>query len=177
LVRRERRLVLEVNAAGLDHPVIAELAALLNMKPRLPRYEIVVAPGVVADPRLFPGTPHNDLELSTRSNAQVFYYLSNGVEVPPEHLESGVAISPVGADGAMFDPRAVTDGLFAVHSAKGHKPPKTAYLAVKERGYWYYIDDRDQISKATLALVLQMSRLDFSRQTPAAPFLTLPVGR
>jgi hypothetical protein len=76
-----------------------------------------------------------------------------------------------------FDSRAVTDGLFCVHACPGHKPPRTAYVAVRHRGYWYYIDDRDQASKATLGLVLGVSRLDFARQQPAAPFLTLPVGR
>ena len=48
---------------------------------------------------------------------------------------------------------------------------------MKSRGYWYYIDDRDQASKSTMSLVLQLSRLDFGNQTPAAPFLTLPIGR
>ena len=129
------------------------------------------------DPLLFPGLPRTDLEFSTRSTAQVWYYLANGVEVPSEHLASGVAIEAIGPDGVPFDSRAVTDGLFTVHACAGHKPPPTAYVAVKHRGYWYYIDDRDQASKATLALVLGISRLDFARQQPAAPFLTLPVGR
>jgi hypothetical protein len=126
---------------------------------------------------MFPDSPHTDLEISTRSTAQVWYYLSNGVEVPPEHLASGVAIAPIAPDGAPFDSRAVTEGLFTVHVCAGHKEPRMAYVAVRHRGYWYYIDDRDQASKATLALVLGISRLDFSRQQPAAPFLTLPVGR
>jgi hypothetical protein len=177
LIRRERRLVVDVNPEALDHPDLNELAMLLNLQPGLPRYEMVVAPGIVPDPLLFPGAPHTDLEISTRSTAQVWYYLANGVEVPPEHLAAGVAIGPVGPDGAPFDSRAVTDGLFTVHACAGHKPPKAAYVAVRHRGYWYYIDDRDQASKATLALVLGISRLDFARQQPAAPFLTLPVGR
>jgi hypothetical protein len=71
----------------------------------------------------------------------------------------------------------VTEGLFAAHADQGHKPPETAFVAVKYRDYWYYIDDRDPESKATFALVLQLSRLDLARQQPAAPFLTLPVGR
>ena len=50
-------------------------------------------------------------------------------------------------------------------------------MAIKYRAYRYYIDDRDRESKATFALVLQFSRLDFGRQQPAAPFLTLTVGR
>src|SRR5262249_31374078 len=83
----------------------------------------------------------------------------------------------VGPDGTLFDGRVVTDGLFAVHACRGHKPPATAYVAVKYRDYWYYVDDRDHASKATFALVLQLSRLDFGRQQPGAPLLTLPVGR
>jgi hypothetical protein len=177
LVRKERRLVVEVHPAAVGNPAFTELEILLNLEPGLPRYEIVVAPGIVPDPLLYPSPPHPDLEFSTRSTAQVWYFLANGVEVPPEHLASGVAIAPVGPDGAPFDSRAVTEDLFTVHACPGHKPPKTAYVAVRHRGYWYYIDDRDQASKATLALVLGISRLDFARQQPAAPFLTLPVGR
>ena len=49
---------------------------------------------------------------------------------------------------------------------------------MKYRGYWYYIDDADQPTKTTLALMLQLSRLDFTRRRPGGgPFLTLPVGR
>jgi hypothetical protein len=177
LVRKERRLVVEVVPAAQGRPELIELAMLLNLEPGRPRYEVVVAPGIVPDPLLFPGPPRPELELSTRSTAEVWFYLANGVEVPPEHLAAGVAIAPVGPDGVLFDNRAVTDGLFTVHSCAGHKPPRTAYVAVKHRGYWYYIDDRDQASKATLGLVLAISRLDFARQQPAAPFLTLPVGR
>ena len=177
LVRKERRLVVEVVPAAQGSPELSELAGLLNLQPGLSRYDVVVAPGIVPDPFLFPSPPRGELELSTRSTAQVWYYLANGVEVPPEHLAEGLAIAPVGPDGVLFDSRAVTDGLFTVHAGAGHKPPKTAYVAVKHRGYWFYIDDRDQASKATLALVLGVSRLDFARQQPAAPFLTLPVGR
>jgi hypothetical protein len=177
LVRKGRRLVIDVVPAAIGHPDLTELAMLLNLQPGLGRYEVVVAPGIVPDPLLWPSSPRYDLQLSPRSTAQVWFYLANGVEVPPEHLASGVAITPVGPDGKPFDSRAVTEGLFTVHACAGHKPPKTAYVAVRHRGYWYYIDDRDQASKATLGLVLGVSRLDFARQQPAAPFLTLPVGR
>ena len=107
----------------------------------------------------------------------MYFYLANGVEVPGEHLAAGLVRLPVEPDGRLFDMRAVTDGLFTVHACRGHKPPPTAFVAVKYRDYWYYIDDRDQQSKATFALVLGVSRLDFGRQQPSGPFLTLPVGR
>jgi len=107
----------------------------------------------------------------------VFFFLSNGVEVPAEHVECGLVQPPVDDKGKAIDGREVTAGLFAVHAYKGHKPPDTAYAAVKHRGYWFYVDDRDAASKATLALMLQLARLDFARQQSGGPVLTLPVGR
>jgi hypothetical protein len=77
----------------------------------------------------------------------------------------------------VFDLREVTRGLFEVHSCKGIKPPPEAYVAVRYRGWWFYIDDRDQASKATFALMLGISRLDLGRQRPGGPALTLPLGR
>ena len=92
--------------------------------------------------------------------------------------KADLARSPADAEGRVFDSREVTHGVFEVHVCKGHKPPAAAYIAVHYRGYWYYIDDRDETSKATLALMLNMSRLDFARQrTSSGPVLTLPAGR
>jgi hypothetical protein len=176
LVRRERRLVLEVNPGAETSPVIVELARLLNLIPGLRRYDVIV--GEVPDPLRYPREASAKLRAVPRSTAQVYFYLANGVEVPPEHLACGLAQPQVDAEGEAFDGRELTRGLFEVHACKGCKPPPTAYVAVKYRGWWYWIDDTDQPTKATLALMLQMSRLDFTRRRPGGgPFLTLPVGR
>ena len=56
-------------------------------------------------------------------------------------------------------------------------PPPGARVAVCYRNHWYYIDDRDRDSKATFALVLEVSRLQVSTEkSGAGPVLTLPVG-
>ena len=100
------------------------------------------------------------------------------MDVPLEHFDCGVARPRLDADGQPFDARATTAGLFEVHACRGHKRPNTAYVAVKYRDYWYYIDDRDGVSKETFELMLQFSRLDFGRRRPSAgPVLTLPAGR
>jgi hypothetical protein len=177
LVRKENRLAMELNPAALGHPVLNELTELLNLQPDRARYPLVVTPGILPDPLLWPSAPADELRLSLRSASQVYFFLANGVEVPPDHLAAGLVRLPIGPDGQVFDGRIVTDGLFAVHAYRGHKPPPTAFVAIKYRDYWYYIDDRDQESKATFTLILSLSRLDFGRQPPAAPFLTLPIGR
>jgi hypothetical protein len=177
LLRKEHKLVFEVSPAGLQHPIIEELTGLLNLEPGRLRYEIVTAPGVNLDPMQVHIPPSSELKLSLRSASQVYFYLANGVEVPPDHLQAGLVKLPAGPGGQAFDGRAVTEGLFTVHACQGHKPPPTAFVAIKYRDYWYYIDDRDQTSKATFALVLSLSRIDFVRQTVGGPLLTLPVGR
>ncbi len=171
LVRRERRLVLEISPGAQASPEIAELTALLNLLPGRPRYDLVAAVRGVPDPARVAAPPTAEITAVPRSSAQVLFYLANGVEVPAEHLRDGV-VQP------SPDAGEVTRGLFEVRVCGAHRPPACAFVAVKYRGYWYYIDDRDQASKATFALLLQVSRLDFARQPVGrGPVLTLPAGR
>jgi len=175
LVRRERIMILQVTVPGRNSPELAEMEALLNLKPNESRYELAIASGV-ADPATNPTAPGSVLRLAPRSTAQALFFLANGIDVPADHVASGLVRLP--ADGT--DPAAVTRGVFHVHSCAGHKhrPPACAYTAVWYRDHWYYIDDRDQESKATLMLMLQLRQLDFKKQQiGSVPALTLPVGR
>jgi hypothetical protein len=175
LVKRERRLVVQVFPTGRGSPELVELATLLNLTPGQERYELVVASGV-PDPAKNPSEPVAALRLTPRSTAQALFFLANGVDVPAAHAACGLVRLP--ADGT--DPAEATAGVFRVHSCPGHahRPPACAYAAVWYRDHWFYIDDRDQESKATLMLMLQLRRLDFQRQQiGTVPALTLPVGR
>jgi hypothetical protein len=141
-------------------------------------HEVGVGPLGTPDPARFPGPPSPELRVVPRSTAQVLFYLANGVEVPPEHVCAGLVRPPVDAEGRVVQRLELTSGLFEVHVCPGHKPPPTAFVSVRLHGYWYYIDSRDEASKATFLLVLQLSRLNFGRTSPGgAPLLTLPAGR
>jgi hypothetical protein len=178
LVRKERHLVLEVNPGAETSSEISELAALLNLVPGQRRYDIVGTGAARPDPLRYPLPPSLEILAQPRSTIQVLIYLANGVEVPAEHEKCGLVRSPVDPEGNPFDSREVTRGLFEVHVSKGHKPPACAYIAVKYRGWWYYIDDGDLVSKRTFGLILHLSRMDFgSRKVVGGPVLTLPVGR
>jgi hypothetical protein len=176
LVRRQRRLVVEVNPGAEHSPEMMELTGLLNLIPGQRRYDVIVSE--VPDPLRYPREPSANLRGVPRSTAQVYFYLANGVEVPVEHLNCGLVQPQVDEEGKVVDGRELMRGLFEVHVRGGHKLPAHAYVAVKYRGYWFYIDDADQPTKTTFALMLQLSRLDFARRQPGGgPFLTLPVGR
>lgn len=174
LTKKERHLVLVVNPAGRDHPVLHELVRALNLMPNQDRYELAPATGLI-DPAKNLVAPSAALRFTPRSSAQAHFFLANGVEVPPEHLACGLVRQPEGSSSTS-----ATTGVFRVYSCKGHKhrPPPCAYLAVRYRDHWFYIDDRDQETKATLFLMLQLRRLDFRRQQiGSVPALTLPLGR
>jgi hypothetical protein len=179
LMKKERRLVIEVSPGADNSPEITELATRLKLVPGRKTYDITVSARGRPDPEKFPSEPADNIHIVPRSIAQAIYYLSNGVEVPVEHMCEGLVRPMVDAAGKPFDPTELTRGLFSVHVCKGHKPPPEAYVAIRYRGYWYYIDDTDADTKATFALMLHLSRLDFARQQigAAAPTLTLPVGR
>ncbi len=169
LTRPGRRLVVEVSPGAEDAPELVELAGLLNVVPGRSRYDVEVSGRGGPDPARFPTPPGGAFRVVPRSTAQAAAFLSNGVEVPAEHACSGVAPGP--------DLTALTRGLFAVRVCAGHRPPPAAYVAVRYRGHWYYVDDRDHASKTTFALMFHLSRLDFAREPLRGPALTLPVGR
>jgi hypothetical protein len=180
LVTKSRRLYLDLSPRTLNSAEYQELIRLLNLKPGLTRYEVSQSTVGFIEQR--PNAPPSEkLVLVTRSLIQVFYFLSHGVEVPGEHLASGVAKATLEADGRMFDWNQVTGELFTVKACHGKNPPAHAAVAVSYRGYWYYIDDTDHATKSTFILMRPSRQLDFGATTPgrkgSGPVLTLPVGR
>lgn len=174
LVRRDRKLVLTVNPAGRNSAELAELQQLLNLAPDADDYELAVGAGV-PDPLRNQREPSRSLVVTPRSSAHALFFIANGVQVPPAHQAAGL-VSLSGGEAALQ----ATEGLFRVYSCAGrrHKRPACAYAAVWYRDHWFYVDDADRASKATLMLMLQLRRLDFNRiQTGTIPALTIPVGR
>jgi hypothetical protein len=180
LVRKARKLYLDLSPRALGSPEYTELVRLLNLRPGLTRYEVTRSTVGFVEPG--PGAgPSDKLTLVPRSLIQVAFYLAHGVEVPAEHLASGVAKPTVGPDGRVFDWQDVTGGLFTVKAACGKKPPPGAAVAVHYRGYWFYIDDTDHATKSTFVLLRPARQLDLGasggERKGNGPVLTLPVGR
>lgn len=95
-----------------------------------------------------------DIVVSTRSLLEVMFYLSQGVDVPLEHQAQGLVTITVDEGGNPFDWSEMMHDLFTIHSCK--KCPKHAAVAVEYRGHWFYIDERDQTSLATYALLIEL---------------------
>jgi hypothetical protein len=104
------------------------------------------------------------------------YYLSHAVQVPAEHEAAGLVMTTTTIEGGeVFDWTQLTGDLLSVHCSKCK--PKCAAVAVHYRGYWFFVDDRDQSSKATFTLLMQLFELQAGGGAIGTkPVLTLPVG-
>jgi hypothetical protein len=91
--------------------------------------------------------PSSSSEMAVLTNSVLEIMLALGwyFDVPPEHVSEGrTSPSFTEEDGSMKP-------MIRVHYAK--ERPKDAVVAVKSRDYWFYIDDRDMLSKTTFAFV------------------------
>lgn len=122
---------------------------------------------------LWPQQP-NEIALNPRSLMGVFYFLSQAVEAPAEHQEEGLVTVTRNEAGNPFDWSEVTGPVFAVHAQR--EKPNGAFVAVKHRGYWFYLDDADLNSKTTFSLLHFLLALKSGGDTTRAPVLTIPAG-
>jgi hypothetical protein len=173
LVGKERAPVLRIAPGAWDNFCGAARAAqILNLAPGLGAYRLIW--GNETGQLKPPAVPGAELVLTTRSVLGVLILASKGVEVPPKHVEHGLATLPVDEHGQPFDWSLVTGDLIQVHYSK--TKPLHAFVAVKYRGYWFYIDDDDPVSKSNFALVLEVFALELAGGIVPGPVVTVPVG-
>ena len=175
LVRRERELTLKIRSGFTHSPEMREMAEIFHLTPGLHRYKIKseLQPGAESSPpeALVVG---DTIYLNLRSVLQIMTFLSKGVCVPAEHVVDGVVPTTPGPDGRPFDWTRVTAGNFFVASQK-HRP-HDAEVAVRYRGYWFYIPRQDVNSRSVLAVLEILFSLQESDEKAGGPVLTLPVG-
>jgi len=82
-------------------------------------------------PANFPAEGLTRLDLETRSLLQALYYVSHGIEIPPEHMAQGQVTVTRDQAGQIYDWPQMLSGLFRVHSAKGKERPPGAHVATQ----------------------------------------------
>ena len=176
LLKRDKGLVLKVRPAFVDAPEVLEVERIFRLRPGLPGYRVKsdLMENALQAPR-----PLDDggetLYLHMRSMLQVLLFLSKGVCVPAEHIESRIAPSTPGPDGRPYDWTRVTAGNFFVRSSR-HRP-KDAEVAIRYRGHWFSIPANDVNSRSILAIVeILVSLEDSDSRVAGGPLLTIPVG-
>jgi hypothetical protein len=116
-----------------------------------------------------------EIGMRCRSLLGVLYYLSQSVIVPAPHVEQGLVTVTRDEQGKPFDWSQVTGRVLTIRSQKDR--PVSAAIAVKYRGWWFYIADNDQNSKSTFSLLNILFSLQSASASGKSPVLTLPLGQ
>jgi len=115
----------------------------------------------------------DEIAIMGRTLVSVMYFLANAVEVPREHADAGMVTLTRTSAGEPFDWRVLMDKVFRVSVS----PTKSdsAFVQVRYRDHWFFIDDRDLNSKSTFALLTHLFNLKSSEEKMLGPLLTVPV--
>ncbi len=175
LRRKDKGLVMRIYPREFDSFEMQQVVRIFGLKPRLPVYKVkseLAEEGIKALPI---GPPQSDtLYLSMRSLLQIAVFLSKGVVVPEEHMRNGVAPTTPGPEGRPYDWTQVTKGLFCVQVQASK--PRDAEVAVKYRGYWFYIPKNDVESRSVMAIIELLFAFQEADIKQLGPLLTIPTG-
>ena len=175
LYRKTRQPVLLVDPQALGTPEMEVFTRMFRLKRGVTKYD-VSEEALNPFPSTYSPEGVTNIDLETRSLLQGLFYVSHGVEVPPDHRSRGVARVTLDEAGQPFDWRRVMSGFFDVRSAPGGERPAGAHVAVQYKDYWFYIDETDLETKATFTLLMELARLNLSDKVGTKPLLTLPLG-
>ena len=116
----------------------------------------------------------NEVGIRCRSLLGILYFLSQAVQLPADHVRAGLGTITQDESGQPFDWSKLMNKVMRIRSQK--ERPENAYVAVQHRGWWFYIADDDQNSKATFSLLNILFSLQSASEKGKSPLLTLPLG-
>ena len=117
-----------------------------------------------------PKTDH-ELAMVTRSMLQLMIEIATQIEVPPEHIEQKRTIPTV----IEPDSEEKKIGyLTYIHSSIDR--PEDAFVKIKFKDHWFWIDDRDFLSKRTFTFLMTIFSLTETGGKEGLPLVTIPAG-
>ena len=115
-------------------------------------------------------TAPNEIAILTRSIMEIIIEMASRIDVPEEHVAEGrtyATLPEVGSGTGQAPP------FSRVHAGK--EKPAHAFAAIRNRGHWYWIDDRDRLSKVHFTFLMVLFSLTETGTPPQAPLITVPV--
>jgi hypothetical protein len=116
-------------------------------------------------------TANNEIAILTRSIMEIIIEMASQIDVPDEHVAEGrtyATLPQVGSGPGQVPP------FSRVHTGK--EKPAYAFAAIRNRGHWYWIDDRDRLSKIHFTFLMVLFSLTETGTPPQAPLITVPVN-
>ncbi len=145
---------------------INELKFLAGLNPSLDMYKFKVN---------FIDMSSAKLVIRGKTLLGIFFFLSQGVEVPQTDKDAGLVTTTKNIDGTDFDWSPILNRLLKVHfsEAATRIKPENAYVACRYRGKWFYIADNDLESKSTFMMLSQLFTLQSAKYRSNDPILVV----
>ena len=141
---------------------LLRLKKSLNLSPDTNEYHLVYA----RTQRL-----QTEVAILSRSLMEIMLELSTYIDIPQKELSEGRILPTL--DRAIEE-NAGIPSLIRIHSSSNE--PSDAYLSVRYRDYWFYIDDKEPRSKGMLTFIMILFNLAETGGPIQAPLVTIPVG-
>jgi hypothetical protein len=155
---QKARIVVYVNDANISEQTRADLHymhSVLKLDADAKEYELSYG--------LIPDDPA-EIAVLTQSILDIMIDLARQIDVPPQHSEEGRTYETF-VDSGIGGP------LFRVHYSESR--PEDAYTAVFNRGYWFYIDDRDMTTKRTFGVLQILLSLTDAGESAKGPVVSI----
>jgi len=108
----------------------------------------------------------NEIVVLTDSILELMLDLAWEVDVPQRHVDEGRTAS-------TFVDTGLGGSLFTVHHSEDEPDAEMAHVAIRDRGYWYYIDDRDIVTKRTFGLLQILFSLTDAGEAARGPVVSI----
>ncbi len=137
----------------------AEIRRLLHLPADGQRFTLVYSPARGAE---------GELAVNSRSMLQIMGAFASYLDVPEEHLQDHSTLA------APSDSARAEDANRGVRIHSGRARPEGAFAAVEYRGYWFWIEEGDWLSKRALTAVMFFFTLANSGSDEKLPLITIP---
>ena len=114
---------------------------------------------------------NQEIAVLSRSMLEITLEVGSYIDVPERDVEE-TRTDP----GPTFGGPAGADAPPPINVRHGAERPGDAYAAVKYRGQWWWIDDRDSKSKRLFGFLMLLFSLAETGGQPNLPVLTIPAG-
>jgi hypothetical protein len=156
------RIILRSKEDKVLDPDKADVRRLLGLDPTTSEFRVVY--GMIA-------SDDKEIAIVSRSMLQILIDLSYTIDVPEEHV-ADKRVTPTfrqkSPDGSPIAP------LVRIHSSP--ERPNEAFVAVPFRSHWFWIDDKDILSKNVFSFLMFIFTLTETGGKEGVPIVTIPVG-
>jgi hypothetical protein len=138
---------------------IAELRELFGLDPEAQEFQLVF--GATA-------STNREVAVQTRSLIHILGAMAARAEVPEKDILEGRAVPGV----AQADETQKSKSHLRIRCSKDK--PKDAFVAVEYRDQWFWLDDRDLVSKRAFAFTMILFTLADTGERESLPLITIP---